>query len=113
MKFLILYRSPKSAETIMRESSMDQMQASMQAWMEWKNRNGDAVVDFGSPLRPDNYIVDGEIKDSDSDVTGFTIIQADTADEAVEILKDHPHFKTPNSPGMELLEFLPMPGMEA
>jgi len=28
-----------------------------------------------------------------------------------EILKDHPHFTTPGVPAMELLEFLPMPGM--
>ena len=54
---------------------------------------------------------DGAETDSTSDVSGFTIIQADSRDAAIAILRDHPHFKNSNSPAMELLEFLPMPGM--
>jgi hypothetical protein len=111
MKFLILYRSPMSAEQRMKQASPDQMKGSMQEWMDWKSRNEDAVIDFGMPLKGDKYIAGGVVKDSDSDIRGFTLIQADSVDAAVELLKDHPHFKNPNAPAMELLEFLPMPGM--
>jgi len=31
-------------------------------------------------------------------------------DDAVKLLKDHPHFKTPGRASIEVLEFVPMPG---
>jgi hypothetical protein len=70
----------------------------MDAWMDWSERNRDAIVEFGSPLG------------GDSDVSGYSIVQAESRDAAAELFKDHPHLRMPADSSIELLEFLPLPG---
>jgi hypothetical protein len=106
MKFLVLYTSSMSAQ-----ERMDR--AGMAEWMAWKERNGDAVVDFGSPLKPSKHFEAGNVSKI-AQVTRrvLTIIQADSREAAEEaILRDHLRSKTPDAPAMELLEFATMPGM--
>ena len=43
-------------------------------------------------------------------VCGFSILEADSVDAANKLLDDHPHFHSPG-PSIEVLEFLPIPGM--
>jgi hypothetical protein len=44
-------------------------------------------------------------------VGGFSVLEADSVDAAKKLLYDHPHFHAPGDPSIELLEFLPIPGM--
>jgi hypothetical protein len=97
-KFLVLYRSSVSAADQMAGAKPEQAQAGMAAWMEWAGRNRDAIVELGSPLG------------GDSDVSGYSIVQAESKDGAAELFKDHPHLRMPGDSSIELLEFLPLPG---
>jgi hypothetical protein len=97
-KFMVLYRSPVSAADQMAAATPEQAQTGMDAWMDWSERNRDAIVEFGSPLG------------GDSDVSGYSIVQAESRDAAAELFKDHPHLRMPADSSIELLEFLPLPG---
>jgi hypothetical protein len=97
-KFLVLYRSPVSAADQMAAATPEQAQAGMDAWMDWSERNRDAIVEFGSPLG------------GDSDVSGYSIVQAESKDAAAELFEHHPHLRMPGDSSIELLEFLPLPG---
>jgi hypothetical protein len=110
-KFLVLYRSSVSAADQMAAATPEQAQAGMNAWMDWSERNRDAIVEFGSPLGGGAYIADGAVSESDSDVSGYSIVQAESEEEAAELFKDHPHLRMPADSSIELLEFLPLPGM--
>jgi hypothetical protein len=110
-KYLVLYRASASAADQMANATPEQMQAGMDAWMNWSKRAGDAIVDLGAPLGNGRNIGGGDASASDSDVSGFSILQADSADAVFELLRDHPHFHTPGDSSIEVLEFLPMPGM--
>lgn len=110
-KYLILYYSSTSAEERINQAGMDKMKASMAEWMEWKNRYGDALVDFGSPVKPSKKLDKGAVEDDHGWTTGYSLIQAKSLDQAVEIMKDHPNFKNPGGPGIEILEYVSMPGM--
>lgn len=110
-KFLILYYSPTSAEERIEQAGMDKMKASMAEWMEWKNRHGDALLEFGSPVKPSKKLDKGTVEDDQGWTTGYSIIQADDLDQAVEIMKDHPNFTNLDGPGIEILEYVSMPGM--
>ncbi len=110
-KFLILYFSPTSAEERIGQAGMDKMKASMAEWMEWKDRHGDALVDFGSPVKPSKKLDKGAVEEDQGWTTGYSLIQAEDLDQAVEIMKDHPNFKNPEGPGIEILEYVSMPGM--
>jgi len=100
-KFLVLYKSDLSAAEQMANSTPEQQAAGMQAWMAWAGRAGDAIVDLGSPL--------SAVGAGDSEIGGFSILQADSAEALQSVLEGHPH--TAQGGTIDVLEFLPMPGM--
>jgi hypothetical protein len=65
----------------------------MDAWGKWFASIGDKIVDPGSPLGPGREISRSGTKDlplgMDS-LTGYTVINADNIDEAVNIAKGCP-----------------------
>jgi hypothetical protein len=109
-KFMVLCRAPKSAMEQIARATPEQAKAGMDAWMAWNKKAGKAIVDLGQPLGSGKSVKgNGRAGPSDSDVTGFSIMQAESAAKLEEQLKGHPHFKTPGGT-MEVLEFLPMLG---
>jgi hypothetical protein len=104
-KFLVLYRSTTSAQEQMANASPEDAKAGMDAWMAWAGRAGEALVDFGAPLGPAR-----NVGDPAGDPSGFSILQADSADEISELLNDHPHLHGAGN-SIEVHEFLPPPGM--
>jgi hypothetical protein len=39
------------------------------------------------------------------------VLEADSVEAVKKLLNDHPHFHAPGDPSIEVLEFLPVPGM--
>ncbi len=111
-KFIVLYHAPQSAAEKMNASSPEDMKAGMAEWMAWSEKAGDKLVDFGTPLGNPKDVTSSGASASDSDVNGYTIIQAESMDEAVELLKQHPHLNWADGCKIEVLESLPIPGME-
>ncbi len=66
-------------------------------WMDWFNHLDNAVIDQGNPFSPmaKTISVDGRISDDpDCDMlTGYTIIQAMSLDQAVQLAKSCPALK--------------------
>jgi len=63
------------------------------AWMKWFGEIKDHVVDSGNPFGPGKEITKAGIKALSHDknaVTGYTIINAESMDEAVKIVKTCP-----------------------
>ena len=109
-KFLVLYRSSVSATDQMAAATPEQAETGMAAWMEWAGRNREAIVELGSPLGGVAHVTGEAVSGANSDVSGYSIVQADSKDAAVELFKDHPHLRTPGDSSIDVLEFLPMPG---
>jgi len=103
-KYLILYRAKTTAAEQMMGSTPEEAQAGMEAWMAWAQRAGEAVVDLGAPL---NLVQEGG--DTGDPVGGFSMLQAESAEALSAVLEGHPH--TVMGGTIEVLEFLPMPGM--
>lgn len=79
-KFILFYQGPAPSA----DASHDQ-------WPAWFRKVGDKLVDMGSPLQ--NGLVlhhDGSASDSGTDFNGYSIIQAENIDEALNLTKDHP-----------------------
>ena len=66
----------------------------MKAWMAWYEDLGSAVVDAGNPFAPKSKtIVHGGSVSDGQDATsahGYSIVKADSLDEAVELAKGCP-----------------------
>ncbi|RMI34111.1 YciI family protein [Nocardia stercoris] len=99
-KFLVLYKSERSAAEQLALSSADEQQAGVQAWMDWVGRVGHAIVDLGSPLVP---VSPG----AEPGVGGFSIMQADNAEALLELMRGHPH--TEQGGTIECFEYLTTP----
>jgi hypothetical protein len=97
-KFLVLYRSRVSAREQMANATPEQAQAGMEAWQAWAGKAGSSIADLGAPLA------------GDGDITGFSILEADSRAAVDELLADHPHRHMPGAE-IDVLEFLPLPGM--
>jgi hypothetical protein len=109
-KFLVLYRSSVSAGDQMANITPEQAQAGMDAWMQWAGKATEQIVDLGSPLAPVTVIGQGSAPSNGQQISGFSILQAESRDAVTGVLEQHPHFHSPGESSIEILEFLPMPG---
>jgi len=107
-KFMVLYRSSTSARDQMASATPGQMKTGMEAWMQWAAKAGDAVVDLGAPLAPATHVGPGT--SNAGEISGYSIMQADSAEALGAVLDGHPHLSMPGN-SIEMLEMLSMPGM--
>lgn len=108
-KFLVLYRSSVSAREQMSNATPEQAKAGMEAWMTWAAKAGDAIVDLGSPLGAAAHLGPASPGVDASQLSGFSVLQAESADALTEVLDGHPHLGMEGG-SIEVLEYLPIPG---
>jgi len=109
MKFLVLYRAPISAVERMAKATPDQAKAGMDAWMTWAEKTRSAIIDLGAPLGESRATTPSPGGAGSAKIVGYSIIQADSMDAAIELLRDHPHGRVPNF-SIDIFECLSMPG---
>lgn len=79
----------------MPESEEDQKKV-MDDWGAWYGQLGERIVDGGNPFGASKTVTKDGVKDgpvSSPPATGYTVISADSLDEAVAKVKNHPHIK--------------------
>lgn len=108
-KFMVLYRSEVSAKDQMASATPEQAAAGMEAWMAWAAKAGDAIVDLGAPLELAARTGPGSPAAGAAQVTGFSILQAESVAELTTLLNEHPHLHMAGG-SIDALEFIPMPG---
>ena len=108
-KYMVLYRSSTPPRDQMANLSPEQAKAGMEAWMTWAGKAGSAIVDLGSPLGAVATV--GKAGPSGWPIGGFSILEADSVDGVKKVLDDHPQLSMPGEASIEILEFLPVPGM--
>lgn len=89
-KFLLLYEGGGMPE------SEEEQAIVLKAWENWYGKLGSAVVDPGNPVGPVSKITaSGAVTDGQIGImaSGYTIIQADSPEEAVKFAKGCPILK--------------------
>jgi hypothetical protein len=109
-KFMVLYRSPFSAEEQMANTDQTQVQTGMDAWMTWAKEAGEVVVDLGMPLGNGRHLDGTNATAGETDVAGYSILQGESLDAVVKLLERHPHLMVPEN-SLDVLPILSMPGM--
>ncbi len=109
-KFLVLYKAPTASFEQMRKSTPQQQKAGMETWMAWSKKAAATIVDMGAPLGKSLRVTDGGVAPFTNDLGGFSILQGESKEALAETLKGHPHFMMPDG-YIEIVEFMPMPGM--
>ena len=114
-KYLVLYRSEgalagMSVSEMIANTPPEQMAAGMALWRAWHEKSGAAILDPGSPLDKSTVVTNSSTGPEATSITGYTVLQAGSVDEAVALMKNHPHFHMPGA-SVQILECVPMPGM--
>lgn len=86
-KFVLAYHGMPNIQ------SKEDGAAHMVAWKKWSDGMGDAVVDPGMPLGASKTITSTGVEEGggSNPLVGITIIQAETIEAAIELVKDCPH----------------------
>jgi hypothetical protein len=85
-KYVLGYRGGAMAQT------PEEQEQVMAAWGEWFGRLGSAVVDGGNPFAGSKSVgPDGSVSDgAPSGLTGYSVLQADSLDGAVDVARGCP-----------------------
>ena len=110
-KFIVLYHASMDAATKMGSASPEEMKKGMEPWMAWAKKCGPGLVDMGTPLANGQKITKKGTFPSDKDVVGYSVLQANSMEEAVKMLKEHPHLDWTDSCEVEVHESMSLPGM--
>lgn len=107
-RYLAIYNGAASDEQ-KQAISPAQQEAFMKSWAEWAQSHAGGLVDLGAPLLLKRLVtsVDGaEFTDSK---TGYTIVEADSHDDAVAMFVSHPHLALAAGNSIEVMECPSMP----
>ena len=108
-RYIVLYHAPKSAVAAMSESTPEEMQKGMALWMGWAEKCGEGLVDMGSPLGGGQRMTASGAGQSDSEVTGYSILEAESMEAAKALLEGHPHVGWDPGCAIEVHEAIPLP----
>jgi hypothetical protein len=110
-KFFVFYMASegdfKKAMASMPQRTPEEQKASMQEWTDWMKAKG-GVVDMGAPLGKTKRVTPGEISDMRNEIGGYSIIEAETHEEAAQKMQDSPHFKMMPGGWIEVMEVMAM-----
>jgi len=61
-------------------------------WMDWAKGLGDAIVEMGNPAKPGKTVTNKSVVDADGKdrFSGYSVIQANSLEEAVKYTQDCP-----------------------
>jgi hypothetical protein len=114
-KFLAIYLG--SAEALAKYRAQDEEtrkkhdKAGMQAWMTWATDHKNSIIDDGSPLGKTKRIDRSGITDTKNELGAYTVVQAETHEDAAKLFLNHPHFMIFPGESIEVMECLPIPRM--
>lgn len=105
-KFMILYLAPVTAEQQMNVSP-EEMKKGMEPWLAWFNKYDKAIVDGGTPLVNGMHFTKNGSSKGQTQVNGYSVVQAEDIEAVKAMLAGHPHFMMPEA-SVEVFEMMPM-----
>ncbi|MCX6728652.1 MAG: hypothetical protein NTV39_02705 [Candidatus Saccharibacteria bacterium] len=110
-KYMILHNAPEPSGEFMAHSSPEDMKRGMDDWMRWKDEAEKTVkFEFGMPLQAVARIYTDKVTDSDNPAGGYSMIEADSKQQVIDVLRNHPHLGRMGT-SIDVLEIIPMPGI--
>jgi len=105
-QFIILY---KGSTTPIEEMSPEKNDEITKAWQDWMEEIGDSLVEMGSPMGKGIAVVDDGTEDIATELTGYSIIESGSIDEAKKMLNNHPFLSESNGDySIEIFELQPV-----
>jgi hypothetical protein len=111
-RYIVLYYAPLAVAERFAQVTPEEAMKGMKLWVDWAEKIGTALVDPGKPLGNAMKVTKTGITKTDSKIIGMSILQANTMDEALEMVKDHHHLYWAEDCEIVVLEEMPIPEMQ-
>lgn len=108
-KYVFIYHAPPMPAGATPLSPED-MQAIMGEWMAWADTVGGRMLDFGTPLAGGILVTPEGTSPSTREVTGYSMIEAESMEDALDLARIHPHLNMPGGCEIEVHEAQQVPG---
>lgn len=109
-KFLALYMAPPAAlDEMMKTMTPEISKSHNDSWATWMEKHKDAIADQGAMLGKNKRVNSAGITDARNEMTGYMIIQAESAEAAAAVMSDNPMLQMPEA-YVEVTEIRPMQG---
>lgn len=111
-EFTFIYRNQHNPDV---QFSPEQMQGILKQWRDWMGsmaaqnkiaNPGNRLAFEGAVVRKDNVVTDGPYAEIKEMISGYTIVQTETLEEAIELAKGCPIFSAGGS--VEVRSIIPM-----
>jgi len=113
-KYLALYMMPVAAlDGMMARMKQDPNAGKndMTAWQTWMNAHKNMFVEMGSPVGKNMRVTSKSASPMRNEVTGYSIIEANSHEEAAKLFMDNPMLVGMPEAYVEVLEFTDMGSM--
>ena len=80
------------------------------AWKAWVEKHQGAIVAMGGPLGKTKRVTHRGIEDISNELGAFTVVRADSHEQAAKLFEKHPHFTIFPGDSVEIMPVLPIPG---
>jgi hypothetical protein len=106
-RYIYLYKGPA---TPMDEFTAEQTAEQTRLWGEWMARVGPALTDVGAPFGAGLALADDGTNPTPTDLTGYSIVEAESLDAARGLLHEHPFLAEGKGRfSIEVFELVPVP----
>ena len=114
-KYFALFMIPASAVDEWKKNTKPQEKKAaeekmMRDWEKWGKAHERNLIDKGAPLGKTKQVSSSKISDIRNDLNWYSIVEADSHDDAAKLFKDNPHLQIPGST-IEVMEISSMPAM--
>lgn len=87
-------------------------QAGITGWHKWVSEHKDSIAEMGSPLGKTKRTDKDGVSDTRNELGAWTVVKANSQDEAAKLFLNHPHFTIFPGDRVEVMECLPIPGSQ-
>lgn len=112
-RYIALYLASKTAAERFAQATPDEAQQGLKLWVEWGAKLGGALLDPGKPLGNAIRVTPTGSSSTDSNIIGMSILQAESMDRALDMVRDHHHLRWDANCEILLLEEQPIPELQA
>lgn len=75
-------------------------------WAAWEERNAAFILDRGGMVGKTTRITKDGVNDASNPICGYLVVEAETADDAARLFRDHPHITVFPGDGIDIMPFL-------
>jgi len=80
-------------DKMMATTTPEEREAGMGEWRQWMKDHREDFADMGAPLGKTKRVSAAGVEDVRNEMAGYSIVQANSHEEAAQMLSDSPHLK--------------------